>query len=103
MLFSLTQLTTRGDVAADESQTKAIVNVVEDCFMRRFCFLCDQEHQCPRLMQSTIHAYDVRPRENKRDVNAVSDVLPFGRFLHSGPDASSNPISYDATAVHMML
>ena len=27
-----------------------------------------------------MHAYEVRPRKDKRDVDLISEVLPFGRF-----------------------
>jgi hypothetical protein len=30
-------------------------------------------------MQSTIHVYEVRPRQDKRGVDLISDALPFGR------------------------
>jgi len=34
-------------------------------------------------MQSTMHVYEVRPRKDKRGVDLISDVLPFGRpVLH---------------------
>jgi hypothetical protein len=29
-------------------------------------------------MQSTIHVYEIRPRKDKRGVDLISDVLPFG-------------------------
>jgi hypothetical protein len=34
-------------------------------------------------MQSTIHVYEVRPRKDKRGVDLLSDVLPFGRFWYT--------------------
>jgi hypothetical protein len=34
----------------------------------------------PRPMQSTIHAYEVRPRKDHRGVDLISDALPFGRL-----------------------
>jgi hypothetical protein len=40
------------------------------------------------------HAYEVRPREDKRGVDLISDALPFGRLWYSGPDATSNAIGY---------
>ena len=40
------------------------------------------------------HAYEVRPRKDKRGVNLISDVLPFGRLWYAGPDAVANAIGY---------
>ena len=37
-------------------------------------------------MQSTIHAYEVRPRKDKRGVDLISDVLPFGGLWYTKPD-----------------
>ena len=31
-------------------------------------------------MQSTIHVYEVRPRNDHRGVDLISDALPFGRL-----------------------
>jgi len=38
--------------------------------------------------------YEVRPRKDKRGVDLISDVLPFGRLWYGEPDAVSNAISY---------
>jgi hypothetical protein len=45
-------------------------------------------------MQSTIHAYEVRPRKDKRGVDLISDALPFGRLWYGEPNAVSNAIGY---------
>jgi hypothetical protein len=37
----------------------------------------------PMPMQSTIHVYEVPPRRDKRGVDLVSDVLPFGRLWYA--------------------
>ena len=42
-------------------------------------------------MQSTIHVYDVHPRKDKRGVDLISDVLPFGRLWY---DKSDHAIGY---------
>jgi hypothetical protein len=34
--------------------------------------------ECPTLMQSTIHVYEVRSRKDKRGVTLICDALPFG-------------------------
>jgi hypothetical protein len=36
------------------------------------------------------HVYEVRPRKDKRGVDLISDVLPFGRLWYGGPSAVSN-------------
>jgi hypothetical protein len=46
------------------------------------------------LMQSTIHAYEVRPRKDKRGVDLISDALPFGRLWYEGLGAVTNAIGY---------
>jgi hypothetical protein len=46
------------------------------------------------------HVYEVRPRKDRRGVNLISDVLPFGRLWYDTPD---DAIGYQCTAaVHMM-
>jgi hypothetical protein len=47
--------------------------------------------ECPTLMQSTIHVYEVRSRMDRRDFDLISDVLPFGRLWYDTPD---NAIGY---------
>jgi hypothetical protein len=41
-----------------------------------------------------MHAYEVRPRKDKRGVDLISDVLPFGRLWYGGPEAAANAIGY---------
>ena len=41
-----------------------------------------------------MHAYEVRPRKDKRGVDLISNALPFGRPWYAEPDAVSNAISY---------
>ncbi len=45
-------------------------------------------------MPRTAHAYEVRPRKDKRGVDLISDALPFGRLWYDGPNAASNAIGY---------
>jgi len=33
-----------------------------------------------------MHAYEVRPRKDKRGVDLISDVLPFGGLWYTKPD-----------------
>ena len=42
----------------------------------------------------SIHAYEVRPRKDKRSVDLMSDALPFGRLWYSEPNAIANAIGY---------
>jgi hypothetical protein len=41
-----------------------------------------------------LHAYEIRPREDHRGVDLISDVLPFGRLWYGGPGAVANAIGY---------
>jgi hypothetical protein len=43
---------------------------------------------------SAMHVYEVRPRKDKRGVDLISDVLPFGRLWYAGPNAVANAIGY---------
>jgi hypothetical protein len=43
-------------------------------------------------MQSTMHAYEVRPRKEKRGADLISDALPFGRLWYGEPNAVSNAV-----------
>jgi hypothetical protein len=38
-----------------------------------------------------MHVYQIRPRKDHRDVDLISDVLPFGRLWYDTPD---NAIGY---------
>ena len=41
-----------------------------------------------------MHFYEVRPRKDKRGVDLISDVLPFGRLWDGEPNEISNAIRY---------
>ena len=41
-----------------------------------------------------MHVYEVRPRKDKRGVDLISAVLPFGRLVYGGPNATSNAVDY---------
>jgi|SRR6188768_3425066 hypothetical protein len=45
-------------------------------------------------MTSTPHVYEVRPRKDHRDVDLISDALPFGQLWYGKPDAVSNAFGY---------
>jgi hypothetical protein len=53
--------------------------------------------ECRITDESTMHVYEVRPRKDKRGVDLISDVLPFGRLWYAEPNAMSNAIGY---AIH---
>jgi hypothetical protein len=38
--------------------------------------------------------YEVRPGEDRRAVDLISDVLPFGRLWYDGPNAAAHAIGY---------
>jgi hypothetical protein len=40
------------------------------------------------------HVYEIRPRKDKRGVDLISDVLPFGRLWYGEANAVSNAIGY---------
>ena len=41
-----------------------------------------------------MHVYEVHPRKDKRGVDPISDVLPFGRLWYAEPNAVANAIGY---------
>jgi hypothetical protein len=51
----------------------------------------------PDAVTSSRHVYEVRARKDKRGVDQISDVLPFGRLWYGEPNAVSNAIGY---AIH---
>jgi hypothetical protein len=40
------------------------------------------------------HVYEIRPRKDRRGVNLISTVLPFGRLWYVEPNTISNAIGY---------
>ena len=46
------------------------------------------------MITSSHHVYEVRPRKDKRGVDLISDVLPFGRLWYGDTDAVANAIGY---------
>jgi hypothetical protein len=42
----------------------------------------------------SMETYEVRPRRDRRGVDLISDVLPFGPLWYGDPDAISNAIGY---------
>ena len=41
-----------------------------------------------------MHAYEVRPRKDRRGVDLISDALPFGRLWYGDANAVANAIGY---------
>ena len=41
-----------------------------------------------------MHAYEIRPRSDKRGVDLIFDALPFGRLWYAEPNAASIAIDY---------
>jgi len=44
-----------------------------------------------------MHVYEIHPRKDKRGVDLISDVLPFGRLWYGEQNAITNAVGY---AVH---
>ena len=42
----------------------------------------------------SVHSHEVRPRKDKRGVDLISDVLPFGRLWYGGPMQSAMQTFY---------
>jgi hypothetical protein len=45
-------------------------------------------------MTSSQHAYEVHSRKDKRGVDLISEVLPFGRLWYGDGNAVANSIGY---------
>jgi len=45
-------------------------------------------------MTNSQHFYEVRPRNDHRGVDLISDALPFGRLWYGEPNAISNAVGY---------
>jgi hypothetical protein len=45
-------------------------------------------------MTSSQHVYEIRPRQNHRGVDLISDARPFGRLWYGGLNAVSNAVDY---------
>jgi hypothetical protein len=42
----------------------------------------------------SMHAYEIRPRKDKRGVDLISDLLPFGRLWYDDTNAVANAVGY---------
>ena len=45
-------------------------------------------------MRCSQRTLGMRPRKDHRDVDLISDALPFGRLWYGGPNAISNAVGY---------
>ena len=45
-------------------------------------------------MTNSQHVYEGRPRNDRRGVDLISDVLPFGALWYAEPNAVANAIGY---------
>ncbi len=52
------------------------------------------ESETPDQGMQLTHAYEVRPRKDRRGVDLISDALPFGRLWYGEPNAMSNAVGY---------
>jgi hypothetical protein len=47
----------------------------------------------------TIPIYEIRPRNDHRGIDLISDALPFGRLWYGEPDAVASAIDYAGAIV----
>ena len=47
-----------------------------------------------RITREHLHAYEVRPRKDKRGFDLISDALRFGQLWYDRSDAVANAIGY---------
>jgi hypothetical protein len=45
-------------------------------------------------MITSEHVYEIRPRKDRREVDLISNTLPFGRLWYGEPNAISNAADY---------
>jgi hypothetical protein len=55
---------------------------------------CQARKDAAALKTCAARVYEVRPRKDKRGVDLIWDVLPFGRLWYSGASAAENAIGY---------
>jgi hypothetical protein len=54
------------------------------------------EHRTGQRLRRTVANCELRLRKDKRGVDLISDVLPFGRLWYGEPNAVANAIDYAA-------
>ena len=55
------------------------------------------------MMTSSQHVYEVRPRKDKRGVDLISDVLPFGRLWYTKPDDAIGYAMFYSRSHHAVI
>jgi len=50
-----------------------------------------------------MHVYEVRPRKDKRGVDLISDVLPFGRLWYETPDNAIGYAMHSSRSHHAVI
>jgi hypothetical protein len=50
-----------------------------------------------------MHLYEVRPRDDKRGVDRVSDVLPFGELWYDTPDNAIGYAMHSSRSHHAVI
>ena len=55
------------------------------------------------VVTSPIHAYEIRPRKDKRGVNLISDALPFGRLWYTKPDDAIGYAKFYSRSRHAVI
>jgi hypothetical protein len=48
----------------------------------------------PGTMASSLHVYEIRPREDRRGFDLISDYLPLGLLWFEGPEAIKDAVNY---------
>jgi hypothetical protein len=90
---------TRALISAADMENSCFGNGVKLRYMGVSTHLTNRWSQ--PLAASSQHVYNVRPRKDKRGVNLISDVLPFGRIRASTStwnDTSPAPPSSSSSA-----
>ena len=55
---------------------------------------CGRGKNDPLLPPTNANVHEIRPRKDKRGVDLISDVLPFGRLWYGDTNAVANVIGY---------
>jgi len=56
-----------------------------------------------RIAKNDMHVYEVRPSKDKRGVDLVSDVLPFGRLWYTKPDDAVSYAKFFSRSHHAVI
>src|SRR5262249_15563946 len=80
----------------EEGQVELLRRRPTDLLQVRLCQTATQIVNAilPNRSCNSMHVYEVRPRKDRRGVDLISDVLPFGHLWYDGPNAISNAVDY---------